>query len=61
MVLSIKISLDDRFQCKGLNREVSVSECLDLYVDANSLNIRNRPCYKCPVGLKIRTDFANSP
>ena len=46
--------------CKFLNREVRTTECIDDYVNANALNIRHSPCYKCPQGLKTRMGFANS-
>jgi hypothetical protein len=37
-----------------------VSECIDDYVNANSLNIRHSPCFKCSHGLKTRIEFANT-
>lgn len=49
----------DEFFCKFLNTQVKVLECIDGYVNANSLSIRHSPCYKCACGLKIRTAFAN--
>lgn len=55
-----KTKLADCFFCKFLNREVRVSECIDDYVNANSLNIRHSPCYKCPQGLKTRIAFAKT-
>lgn len=50
----------DCFFCKFLNREVRISECIDDYVNANSLNIRHSPCFKCSAGLKVRLEFASS-
>ena len=55
-----KRKLPEAFFCKFLNREVKTIECVDDYVNANSLSIRHSPCYKCPVGLKTRIEFANS-
>ncbi len=48
------------FFCKFLNRDVLTLECIDDYVNANSLKIRHSPCYKCSVGLKVRTEFAGT-
>jgi hypothetical protein len=48
------------FFCKFLNRDVQTLECIDDYVNANSLNIRHSPCYKCPTGLKTRSEYAAS-
>jgi hypothetical protein len=35
-----------------------VQECLDDYMNANALNIKNSPCFKCAHGLKMRTEFS---
>ena len=48
------------FQCKLLNTSVTTLECIDGYVNANSLNIKHSPCFKCSHGLKVRTEFSNS-
>ena len=48
------------FYCRFLNTSVSVNECINGFVNANSLNIRHSPCYRCSFGLKIRSGFANS-
>ncbi len=53
-----KKKVSDKFFCKFLNTRVAVLDCVDGYVNANSLNIRHSPCYKCASGLKIRTGFA---
>ena len=50
----------NQFFCKFLNTTVSVVDCVDGYVNANSLNIKHSPCYKCATGLKVRTQFANN-
>jgi hypothetical protein len=49
----------EAFFCKFLNRDVRVSECVDDYVNANSLNVRHSPCFKCSHGLKVRIEFAS--
>ena len=50
----------DAFFCKFLNREVRITECIDDYVNANSLNIRHSPCFKCSSGLKVPPASARS-
>ena len=56
----LKRKLPEAFFCKFLNRDVKTVECVDDYVNANSLSIRHSPCYKCPVGLKTRVGFSRS-
>ena len=46
--------------CKFLNRDVRTAECIDDYVNANSLKVRHSPCFKCPQGLKTRIGFSKS-
>jgi len=50
----------EAFFCKFLNRDVKVNECIDDYVNANSLTIRHSPCFKCSHGLKVRIEFASN-
>jgi hypothetical protein len=57
---ALKKKLNTSFYCKFLTRTVTVSECLDDYVNANALNIRNSPCFKCSHGLKVRADFSGA-
>ena len=54
-----KKKASDEFYCRFLNTSLSVMDCVDGYVNANSLNIRHSPCYKCAYGLKVRAEFAN--
>ena len=53
-----KRKIADSFFCKFLGHSVTVQECLDDYMNANALNIKNSPCFKCAHGLKMRTEFA---
>lgn len=57
-VAAYKKKLGQSFHCKFLHRTVTVSECLDDYVNANALNIKNSPCFKCAHGLKVRGEFS---
>lgn len=54
-----KKKLADAFFCKFFNRDVRLTECIDDYVNANALNIKHSPCFKCPQGLKNRIGFSN--
>lgn len=56
----IKLKIRDPFFCKFLHRTVHVQECLDDYMNANALNIKNSPCFKCAHGLKMRTEFSGT-
>lgn len=55
-----KKKVAEEFFCRFLNTDVTVLECIDGYVNANSLNIKHSPCYKCACGLKVRTGFAQA-
>ncbi len=55
-----KKKVTDKFFCRFLNTQVNVIECIDGYVNANSLNIRHSPCYRCAFGIKVRTHFAQN-
>ena len=57
---AVKKKFAEKFHCKFLNTTLSVTDCIDGYVNANSLNIKHSPCYKCAYGLKVRTHFANN-
>lgn len=56
----IKKKAAEAFFCKFLNRDTKVTECIDDYVNANSLNIRHSPCFKCSHGLKVRLEYASN-
>ena len=53
-----KRKITDTFFCKFLGGTVTVAQCLDDYMNANALNIKNSPCFKCAHGLKMRGEFA---
>ena len=58
MAFSFRDKLLKRFFCHNIKRDVTVEECLDNYVNANAINIKNLPCYRCEQGQKIREEFA---
>jgi hypothetical protein len=53
-----KRKLTETFNCKFLHRELAIADCMNHYVNANALNIKNSPCFKCAHGLKTRLEFA---
>ncbi|MBT9558969.1 MAG: hypothetical protein IV100_23255 [Myxococcales bacterium] len=53
-----KKKIAEVFNCKFLNSDVNVVNCVDGYVNANSLNVKHSPCFKCSIGLKVRMQFA---
>ncbi|GMV42705.1 MAG: hypothetical protein AMXMBFR64_44210 [Myxococcales bacterium] len=59
-VIAARAKLNTTFYCKFLTKTVSISDCLDDYVNANALNIRNSPCFKCSHGLKVRANFSGA-
>ncbi len=56
----LKKKVTEVFYCKFLNTDINVVNCVDGYVNANSLNIKHSPCYKCAIGLKVRMQFASA-
>jgi hypothetical protein len=54
-----KKKMPNAFFCKFLNTKLGVLECIDGYVNANSLNIKHSPCYRCAIGIKVRSGFSS--
>ncbi|MFO0750403.1 MAG: hypothetical protein U1F43_32740 [Myxococcota bacterium] len=48
------------FHCRALAKRLSIHECIGLFVDANALNQKDRPCHKCPQGQENRGSYAKS-
>jgi hypothetical protein len=55
-----RMSLGDRFLCRSRRRWVLLENCLDDYVDANSLEKRRSACFRCPHGHTRRDAYAAS-
>lgn len=51
-------SAPNSFTCKRLNKRVSWAGCIESFVDVNAKERKNSPCFKCPVGSKVREAFA---
>lgn len=50
----------DCVKCKRLRRDVKIFECMSWYVDANALKQKSKPCFACPQGGQVRTEFAKN-
>ena len=46
------------FYCKRLRRRLAVPKCISMYVDANALRNKSKPCYACQQGSEVRVDFS---
>jgi hypothetical protein len=53
------LRLDDEFHCRYRHREISLQQCLDDFVEANAFDFARHACFKCPLGLRRRCDFAD--
>ena len=50
----------DTFTCRAFAKRMSIHECMALFVDANALNQKERPCFKCAQGQENRLGFAKN-
>jgi hypothetical protein len=50
----------ETFQCRPMARRMSVHECMAMFVDANALNQKDRPCFRCPQGQENRLSYAKA-
>jgi len=48
------------FHCRALAKRLSHHDCMALYVDANALNQKDKPCFKCVQGQEHRLSYAKS-
>ena len=55
-----QVKEQEHFDCRPLQTNLRVENCLANYVDANALNLRNSVCFKCNQGAEIRAAYANS-
>jgi|GEM_PF-1157208 len=49
----------ERVSCKRLRREMPIFECMSMYVDANALRRKSKPCFACPQGADVRCNYAD--
>ncbi len=48
------------FYCRAFARRMPIFECMAKFVDANALNQKDKPCFKCAQGQEARVVFAKS-
>lgn len=48
------------FHCRGYGKRMSVHDCMATFVDANALNQKDKPCFKCSQGQDNRGNYAKS-
>ncbi|GEM_PF-3570666 len=51
-------TLEEEFFCDRRDLSLKMHQCLTDYVNANALQARTSPCFKCERGLGHRVDFA---
>jgi len=50
--------LTDTFRCHARGRSLSLSLCLDDYMNANALRVKSMVCFECIQGFSNREAFA---
>lgn len=53
-------SPSDQFYCSAKRRFLSLSHCLDDFMNATSLEKRRSACFRCPLGRRNREAYAAS-
>ena len=48
----------ETFYCRGLSKRMSIFDCMSKFVDANALNRKENPCFKCVQGEANRGEYA---
>ena len=48
------------FHCRAYGKRMSIHSCMASFVDANALNQKDKPCFKCSQGNENRGSFAKS-
>ena len=61
MLLPPKSFVDpDTFYCKRLRRRLAVPKCIAMFVDANALRAKAKPCFGCTQGQNVREQFSTN-
>jgi hypothetical protein len=50
----------DTFYCKRLRRRLAVPKCIGMFVDANALRAKTKPCFGCNQGQNVREQFSTN-
>lgn len=48
----------ETFHCRAMVKRLSVHDCMSMFVDANALNQKDRPCFRCTQGQDNRVNYA---
>lgn len=48
------------FHCRGYAKRMSVHDCMAMFVDANALNQKDKPCFRCTQGQDNRATYSKS-
>jgi len=54
-----QLKMESPFFCRTMQSEMSVRQCLDLFVEANAFGLKESNCFKCIEGQKIRQLLAH--
>lgn len=54
-----QIKMESPFYCRAMQADMSVRQCLDLFVEANAFGFKDSACFKCLDGQKIRQLLAH--
>lgn len=46
--------------CRATGRRLDIFRCMSRFVDANALNQKDRPCFKCIQGQDLRMGYSKS-
>jgi hypothetical protein len=50
----------DEIYCRAYNKRLSIFQCMSMYVDANALKQKDRPCHTCSQGDEARQEYAKN-
>ena len=52
--------LQDQFYCRSRRKHALLETCLDGYVDANAFGKKASACFRCPIGMVNRRQYAGT-
>ena len=50
----------ETFHCRAFAKRMSVHDCMAMFVDANALNQKDRPCFRCNQGQDNRLQYTKT-
>ncbi len=54
-----QLKMESPYFCRIMQADMSVRQCLDLFVEANAFGFKDSACFKCVEGQKIRQLLAH--